>query len=146
MTCSFMLSELKTAFLIGFQIYLPFLILDMVVASVLMSLGMMMLSSSLTSTLMGFIAAAAVIGLGLSSLLGAPMRYIMLNEASAADRTSAQGVITLFIFYLHAVAAATLFTTSWQEEGLKGGLVSVGFLALIFSAGWPMATRSARTM
>jgi hypothetical protein len=49
-------------------------------------------------------------------------------------------VITLFIFYFHAVAAATLFTTSWQEEGLKGGMVSVGFLALIFSAGWPMAT------
>jgi hypothetical protein len=49
-------------------------------------------------------------------------------------------MITLFVFYLHAVAAATLFTTSWQEEGLKGGLVSVGFLALIFSAGWPMAT------
>jgi len=49
-------------------------------------------------------------------------------------------MIALFIFYLHAVAAATLFTTSWQEEGLKGGMVSVGFLALIFSAGWPMAT------
>ena len=38
-----MLSELKTAFLIGFQIYLPFLILDMVVASVMVSMGMMML-------------------------------------------------------------------------------------------------------
>jgi flagellar biosynthetic protein FliP len=40
---AFMLSELKTAFLIGFQIYLPFLILDMVVASVLISMGMLML-------------------------------------------------------------------------------------------------------
>ena len=36
---AFMLSELKTAFLIGFQIYLPFLILDMVVASVMVSIG-----------------------------------------------------------------------------------------------------------
>jgi EmrB/QacA subfamily drug resistance transporter len=64
--------------------------------TLLLAIGMMMLSNSaLISTLWGFIASAAVIGLGLSSLLGAPMRYIMLNEASAADRTSAQGMISL---------------------------------------------------
>ncbi|MDQ6970724.1 MAG: flagellar type III secretion system pore protein FliP [Mariprofundus sp.] len=40
---SFVISELRTAFEIGFLIYLPFVILDMVVASVLMSMGMMML-------------------------------------------------------------------------------------------------------
>jgi len=40
---AFMLSELKTSFVIGFQIYLPFLILDMVVASVMVSMGMLML-------------------------------------------------------------------------------------------------------
>ncbi|NGZ25829.1 MAG: flagellar type III secretion system pore protein FliP [Magnetococcales bacterium] len=40
---AFMISELKTAFQIGFLIYLPFLIVDMVVASVVMSMGMMML-------------------------------------------------------------------------------------------------------
>lgn len=40
---AFMISELKTAFQIGFMIYLPFLIIDMVVASVVMSMGMMML-------------------------------------------------------------------------------------------------------
>jgi flagellar biosynthetic protein FliP len=40
---AFMLSELKVAFLIGFQIYLPFLILDIVVSSVTISMGMMML-------------------------------------------------------------------------------------------------------
>ena len=46
---AFMLSELKTAFLIGFQIYLPFLILDMVVASVMVSMGMLMLPPVLVS-------------------------------------------------------------------------------------------------
>jgi len=46
---AFMLSELKTAFLIGFQIYLPFLILDMVVSSVLVSMGMLMLPPVLIS-------------------------------------------------------------------------------------------------
>ncbi|MBF0160454.1 MAG: flagellar type III secretion system pore protein FliP [Magnetococcales bacterium] len=40
---AFMISELKTAFQIGFLIYLPFLIVDMVVASLVMSMGMMML-------------------------------------------------------------------------------------------------------
>lgn len=40
---AFIISELKTAFQIGFLLYLPFLILDMVVASVLMAMGMMML-------------------------------------------------------------------------------------------------------
>lgn len=40
---AFVISELKTAFQIGFIIYLPFLVIDMVVASVLMALGMMML-------------------------------------------------------------------------------------------------------
>lgn len=49
-------------------------------------------------------------------------------------------MIALLIFYLHAVAAAVLFTTAWQAEGLKGGFTAVGFLALIFSVGWPMAT------
>ncbi|MDQ6951022.1 MAG: flagellar type III secretion system pore protein FliP, partial [Mariprofundales bacterium] len=40
---SFVISELRTAFEIGFLIYIPFIVLDMVVASVLMSMGMMML-------------------------------------------------------------------------------------------------------
>lgn len=40
---SFVVSELKTAFQIGFMIYLPFLVIDMVVATVLMAMGMMML-------------------------------------------------------------------------------------------------------
>jgi flagellar biosynthesis protein FliP len=46
---AFMLSELKTAFLLGFQIYLPFVIIDMVISTVLVSMGMMMLPPSLVS-------------------------------------------------------------------------------------------------
>ncbi len=46
---AFMLSELKTAFLIGFQIFIPFLILDMVIASATLSMGMVMLPPSLIS-------------------------------------------------------------------------------------------------
>ena len=46
---AFVTSELKTAFQIGFIIYIPFLIIDMVVASVLMSMGMMMMSPIMIS-------------------------------------------------------------------------------------------------
>lgn len=46
---AFVTSELKTAFQIGFMIFLPFLIIDLVVASTLMSLGMMMLSPTIIS-------------------------------------------------------------------------------------------------
>jgi len=46
---AYMLSELKTAFLIGFRIYLPFLVLDIVVASVTISMGMLMLPPVLIS-------------------------------------------------------------------------------------------------
>ncbi len=46
---AYMLSELKTAFLIGFQIYLPFVVIDIVVASITISMGMLMLPPVLMS-------------------------------------------------------------------------------------------------
>ena len=46
---AFVTSELKTAFTIGFLLFIPFVIIDLVVASVLMSMGMMMLSPVLIS-------------------------------------------------------------------------------------------------
>jgi flagellar biosynthesis protein FliP len=46
---AFVTSELKTAFQIGFMLFLPFLVIDLVVASVLMSLGMMMMSPTIVS-------------------------------------------------------------------------------------------------
>jgi len=46
---AFLLSELRTAFQMGFVIYLPFLIIDMVIASVLMSMGMLMLPPAMIS-------------------------------------------------------------------------------------------------
>jgi flagellar biosynthetic protein FliP len=46
---AFMISELKTAFMIGFYIYIPFLIIDLIVASSLMSMGMMMMPPTVVS-------------------------------------------------------------------------------------------------
>ncbi len=49
LAAAFMISELKTGFTIGFLIYVPFLILDMVIASILLSMGMMMLPPAMVS-------------------------------------------------------------------------------------------------
>ena len=46
---AFVTSELKTAFQIGFMLFIPFLIIDLVVASILMAMGMMMLSPMIVS-------------------------------------------------------------------------------------------------
>jgi flagellar biosynthetic protein FliP len=47
---AFVISELKTAFIMGFCIYVPFLLIDMVVSTVLMSMGMMMMPPVIVST------------------------------------------------------------------------------------------------
>ena len=47
---AYIVSELKTAFEIGFIIYIPFIVLDLIVANVLLALGMFMLSPQIVST------------------------------------------------------------------------------------------------
>ena len=46
---AFIISEMKTAFQIGFLLYLPFLVIDMVISSILMAMGMMMLPPTMIS-------------------------------------------------------------------------------------------------
>jgi flagellar biosynthetic protein FliP len=46
---AFVISELRTAFIMGFAIYIPFLVIDLVISSILLSMGMMMLPPSLIS-------------------------------------------------------------------------------------------------
>jgi EmrB/QacA subfamily drug resistance transporter len=54
------------------------------------------LLSLVTGSMPAFIVSGLLIGLGLSALLGAPLRYITLNETKPAERSTAQGVVTLF--------------------------------------------------
>jgi flagellar biosynthesis protein FliP len=81
---AFILSELKTAFLIGFRIYLPFLVIDLVVASVLVSMGILMLPPVLISMpfkLLLFVLVDGwrlVVGNLLESFAAAPMPGVML--------------------------------------------------------------------
>ena len=50
MVPAFIISELKTAFIMGFCIYIPFLLIDLVVSTILMALGMMMMPPVVVST------------------------------------------------------------------------------------------------
>ncbi|MBQ7955825.1 MAG: flagellar type III secretion system pore protein FliP [Lachnospiraceae bacterium] len=69
---SFMISELRTAFFIGFVIYIPFIVIDMVVASTLMSMGMMMLPPTTIS--MPFKILLFVLADGWSLVIGSLVR------------------------------------------------------------------------
>lgn len=69
---SFMVSELRIAFWIGFMIYIPFIVIDMVVASTLMSMGMMMLPPTTIS--MPFKILLFVLADGWSLLIGQLVR------------------------------------------------------------------------
>lgn len=88
---AYVLSELKTAFQIGFMIYIPFLVIDLIVASVLMAMGMMMLSPlivSLPFKLMLFVLIdgwSLTIGTLTTSIRGLGLGLIMLTVDVAAD-------------------------------------------------------------
>jgi MFS family permease len=112
------------------------------VGSTLVAIGMIMLgTSSITSVLALFILAGIVIGLGLSALLGAPVRYIMLNEAPASDRTAAQGAIALFTSIGQLLSSALVGAVAdSQGGGVKGygsaylviGAIAVVLIVLTF--------------
>lgn len=106
------------------------------VGSLLVAIGMIMLGiPSITSMLALFIIAGIVIGLGLSALLGAPVRYIMLNEAPASDRTAAQGAITLFTSIGQLTSSALVgAVAASQGGGVKGygsAYLTIGGIAVL---------------
>ncbi len=74
---SFMLSEISRAFEIGFLIYLPFLIIDLVTAAILMSMGMMMVPPAVVS--LPFKLAFFVVADGWTLISGRPGPQLLLN-------------------------------------------------------------------
>ena len=75
------------------------------------------------------------LGRGLSALLGAPVRYIMLNEAPASDRTAAQGAITLFTSIGQLTSSALVgAVAASQGGGVKGygsAYLVIGVIAVV---------------
>lgn len=78
-----------------------------VIGTLTLTLGMLMLAL-FTHALVGFYITTVVIGFGLSALLGAPLRYILLNETDADHRSSAQGLMTIFGSAGQLISAAVI--------------------------------------
>lgn len=124
-TSSFMLMPVVLAMAVGSPLAGRYLDkvgskLVILVGTALLVAGMTLLSIS-TANLILFIASGAVIGLGLSALLGAPMRYIVLNEAPAEDRGAAQGVLTVFTGVGQLTAGALVGAVAASGGGGAGG-------------------------
>ncbi len=49
-------------------------------------------------------------------------------------------MIPLIIFYLHIIGITAAFTNEYQKDGLSAGILSVGFVVLIFSVGWSISS------
>lgn len=103
----------------------------------IMAAGMLLMG--LTSGSMAlFILAGVLVGLGMSSLLGAPLRYIMLSEARAAERTIAQGVVTIFTSAgqllggaLTGAVAASRAATAGTAAGYSLAFLVIGLVGLL---------------
>ena len=86
---AFMLSELKTGFLIGFKVYLPFLVIDMVISALLISMGMMMLPPVLIS--LPFKLLLFVLVDGWQLVVGSLMQSFVTHPAAPVARHALAG-------------------------------------------------------
>ena len=101
--------------------------------TILLAIGALMLGFW-NATLWVFIAAGIVIGLGLSALLGAPVRYIMLNEAPESVRTSAQGAIAIFTSIGQLISSAlvgAIAASAGGSNGYSAAYLTIGGLSVI---------------
>jgi EmrB/QacA subfamily drug resistance transporter len=138
-TASFMLMPVVIA--MGFGSPLVGRLLDrlgsrlvILAGTAIMAVGMLMLSQ-LAGQLAFFILAGFLIGLGLSALLGAPMRYIMLNESTSSERSIAQGVQSLFTSIGQLLGSAAVGAVAASRGGGLAGYGSafamIGILGII---------------
>lgn len=104
---------------------------------VIMAVGMVGISQAAASLAL-FIVFSALIGLGLSALLGAPIRYITLNETAAEDRSAAQGMVTTFTSVGQLVSAALVGAVAASfgqtAHGYDLSFLGIGVVALTLLA------------
>jgi EmrB/QacA subfamily drug resistance transporter len=106
--------------------------------TVLLVIGMFFLGSLAAVSIALFLVSGVLVGGGLSSLLGAPIRYIMLNEAAAKDRSVAQGIVTLAgsIGQLigSAVVGAVAASSGGGASGYGAAYTVVGIISIFLVA------------
>jgi Arabinose efflux permease len=101
-----------------------------VVGVAIMAIGMFLLSLT-ASVLWLFIASGLLIGFGMSALLGAPIRYVTLNETTAAERSSAQGLVNVFTSIGQLVGAAVVGAVAASATS-----PALGYTNAFFFIGW----------
>ncbi len=87
-----------------------------------------------SNTLSGFYISASLIGLGSGFLIGAPLRYIMLNESNESERASAQGLLRLFTGVGQLFGGALVGALAASQGGGMAGLQYAYLMVGIFSA------------
>ncbi len=108
----------------------------------------MVLMSTVSGTWAGFILSGALIGLGLSAILGAPVKFIMLNEARLEDRSAAQGMIALFTSMGQllggVILGAWITSRGSGTQGYQAGYEAMAMVAVfMFLASWGLKNRQA---
>ncbi len=110
--------------------------LVILLGSGLMAAGMLVIGL-IPLTIATFYLAAVLVGLGLSSLLGSPLRYIMLNEAPHHYRTAAQALIRLFTgtgqLLGSAFVGAIAASLGGQVTGFTSAYLAVGGIAVLIT-------------
>jgi EmrB/QacA subfamily drug resistance transporter len=106
--------------------------------TVLLVAGMFVLGGLASKGIALFLLSGVLVGSGLSALLGAPIRYIMLNESSAQDRSVAQGVVTLSgsIGQLigSAMVGAVAASSGGSVVGYSNAYIVVGCITILLIA------------
>ncbi|MCS6828878.1 MAG: MFS transporter [Caldilinea sp.] len=102
----------------------------------LLTLGMLLVWLHAAS-LWVYYTAGVLVGLGLASLLGAPIRYIMLNEAAATERAAAQAAATLFTSVGQLVGAAlvgaVVASMGGGLSGYRAAYLTIGVVSLVLT-------------
>lgn len=107
----------------------------------------LLLEGALANVLLAFYGFSALFGIGIGVLLGASLRYILLNEAPAEERGAAQGVLTVFISIGQLIGAVLLGAVTAARGGDVAGYAAafliVGVLmALLFIASFGLKSRA----
>jgi MFS family permease len=104
-------------------------------AGTLLTTAGMLVVAFLASNIVFFYVAAILVGLGLGVLLGAPLRYVMLNEAPSSERASAQGILTLNTSMGQLVGGALVGAVAASFGGGTSGyttaFLAVGLVMLV---------------
>ncbi|MGC9041843.1 MAG: MFS transporter, partial [Roseiflexus sp.] len=150
-TASFMLIPMVLAMAIGSP--LSGRALDRVGSKIVVLTGTaliaagLVLEGTLANVLLAFYGFSALFGIGIGVLLGASLRYILLNEALAEERGATQGVLTVFISIGQLIGAVLLGAIAAARDGDVGGyafafLVVGVLMVVLFIASFGLKNRA----